>query len=198
MQTTLTVARVNNVDIQIIKNGEKLIPVKPICQALGIAFEVQLRRLKSDPILNSVVTTRVTTGADGKQYEMTVIPYRYVFGWLFRIDSRNVKEEAREAVERYQLECYDALFNHFTRHEEFLEYRDTVVEEKLAIYDAARSDFRMAKERVAEARAELDEIRKLTEADYFANKRQLAMEFPDSVVTPGITTESAGKEATNE
>lgn len=198
METTLTVARVNNVDIQIIKNGEKRVAVRPICDALGVAYQTQIERLKSDPLIGSTVTLGVTVGADKKEREMVTIPFHFVFGWLFRIDSRNVKPESREAVERYQLECYMALFNHFTRHEEFLEYRDTVVEEKLAIYDAARSDFRMAKERVAEARAELDEIRKLTEADYFANKRQLAMEFPEATVTTVVTVESAGKEANHE
>lgn len=179
METTLTVARVNQVDIQIIKNGEKRIAVKPICDALGVSHKSQIERLREDPILKSVVMLSMTTGSDGKQYEMLTIPLRYVFGWLFRIDSRNVKDEARENVERYQLECYDALFNHFTRHEEFLEFRDKAVEEKLAIYDAARADFRMAKERVAEARANLDEIRKLTEADYFAAKNQLALDFSE-------------------
>jgi len=176
-QTVKTVARVNNVDIQIIENGEKRVAVKPICQALGIAFEPQFTRLKTDPILSSVITTNVTTGADGKQYEMVTLPLKFVFGWLFRIDSRNVKEEAREAVMRYQLLCYDALYNYFTRHEEYLEYRKRVIDEQLAVYDAARADFRQAKEQVNEARAELDRRRAITEEDYFAGKAQLKLDL---------------------
>jgi len=183
---SVTIARVNQVDITIIQDGEKRVAVRPICDALGIAFKPQITRLKDDPILSSTVTTMVTVGADGKQREMMVIPLRYVFGWLFRIDSRNVKEEAKEAVERYQMECYNALYNYFTRHEEFLEFRDKAVEQKLAIYDAARLDFRSAKEKVAQAREELNEVRKLTESEYFANKSQLELDFSD------------GKEAGNE
>jgi hypothetical protein len=189
MKTTeITVAKVNKVDITIIQNGEKLVAVKPICEALGISHKPQIERLKEDPILSSVVTLSMTTGSDGKRYEMTCIPLRYVFGWIFRIDSRNVKEEAREVVERYQLECYNALYNYFTRHEEFLEYRQTLIDERLAAYDAARSDFRSAKEVVNEARKMLDEARLITEADYFDSKRQMVMSFPLE----------EGKEANNE
>ena len=172
-----TVARINGVSIQIIEAGEKMVPVKPICEALGIAFESQFTRLKSDPILGSTITTSVTVGADGKQRNMTVIPMRFVFGWLFRIDSRNVQPEARESVERYQLECYNALYNYFSRHEEFLEWRDHVVEERLIVYDNARADFREAKDKVLEARELLNKARAVKEADYFANKDQLMLDF---------------------
>lgn len=153
--------------------------MKPICEALGISHKPQLERLKDDPILSSVVTTSVTTGADGKRYEMTCLPLRFVFGWLFRIDSRNVAEGARAAVEDYQLQCYNALYNFFTRHEEFLEYRQQLIDEKLAIYDARRNDFRAAKTKVDEARKALDEARTITESDYFAMKAQLSLDFTE-------------------
>jgi len=189
MKTTeITVAKVNQVDITIYQNGEKRVAIKPICQALGVNYESQFTRLKTDPILSSTIATVAMVGADGKNREMTSIPLRYVFGWIFRIDSRNVSETAREAVERYQLECYNALYNYFTRHEEFLEYRQTLIDERLAAYDAARSDFRSAKEVVNEARKMLDEARLITEADYFDSKRQMVMSFPLE----------EGKEANNE
>lgn len=113
MNQKISIAKVNNVSIIVINDEEKRVAIRPICEALGVSIQKQLERLKSDPILNSVITLRVTTGADGKQYEMQTLPLKYVFGWLFRIDSRNVKEEAREAVLKYQMECYDVLYNHF-------------------------------------------------------------------------------------
>lgn len=178
METTITtVAKINNVNIVIIENDDKRIAVKPICEALGVAYQSQMDRLRKDPILSSVITLSVTTGSDGKQYEMVTIPLKYVFGWLFRIDSRNVKEEAREAVKTYQLQCYDALYSYFTRHEEFLEYRQMLVEEKLIIYDNARLDFREAKDKVTEAREELNKARAINEVDYFANKDQPELPF---------------------
>jgi len=185
--TEITVARVNQVDITIIQNGEKRVAVRPICDALGINYQGQIERLKLDPIIGSTVTLGVTVGADGKEREMVTIPLHFVFGWLFRIDSRNVKPEAKEAVEKYQLECYMALYNYFTRHDEFLEFRDRAVAKKLAILDAARLEFRNAKENVTKAREQLNAIHKISENDYYANKNQLEIEFVTS-----------GEEVTNE
>lgn len=160
-----------------IENGEKRIAVKPICEALGIAFEPQFTRLKTDPIIGSTVTMIVTVGADGKQREMVTIPFEYVFGWLFLIDSRKVSPEAKDSVLRYQKECYHALYNYFTRHDEYLEWRDKVIAERLTLYDAARLEFRDAKDKVLDARDLLNEARKITEENYFADKDQLRIQF---------------------
>ena len=55
MQANLTtVAKVNNVEILIIEGDEKRVAVKPICDALGIASNKQIERIKEDPILSSV------------------------------------------------------------------------------------------------------------------------------------------------
>lgn len=175
--TEITVARVNNVDITIIRNGEKRVAVRPICDALGIDFSSQLQRLKRDEILSSVVVTITTTGADGKRYEMTTIPFKFVFGWLFTIDTSKVKEEAQAAVLNYKMMCYDALYNHFVRHEEFLEYRQRLIDEKLAIYDERRHDFRAAKKHVDDARRDLDQARAITEEYYFNSIRQLSLDL---------------------
>jgi len=183
---SVTIARVNQVDITIIQDGEKRVAIRPICDALGIDFSAQLQRLKRDEILNSTVVTITTVGGDKKEREMATIPLKYVFGWLFTIETSKMKEETKDAVLQYKIMCYDALYNYFTRHDEFLEFRDKAVEQKLAIYDAARLDFRFAKEKVAQAREELNEVRKLTESEYFANKSQLEIDFSD------------GKEAGNE
>jgi hypothetical protein len=190
-QKTINIARVNNVTIQVVENGQKLVPVKPICEALGISYEPQFSRLKNDPILSSTITLSVMVGADGKQREMTCIPLRYVFGWLFMIDSRNVKEEARESVIRYQKMCYDALYNYFAKMEEFLKWKHEVVEEKLIEYDNARVEFRGAKDKVNTAREELNEMRKVSFEEYYADKKQLSFGFIEEET-------SEGKEANNE
>jgi len=84
---TTAIARINNVDIVMIEDGEKLIAIKPICDILGVAWEPQFRKLKSDPKFSSTVTLRVTVGADGKQREMATIPFKKVFGWLYSINA---------------------------------------------------------------------------------------------------------------
>lgn len=97
------------------EQGEVLIPIRPICDALGVAYHGQYMKIKDDQFLASVVMLSITTGSDGKRYEMVCLPLQYIFGWLFTINPANVSEEARPAVEKYRLECYDALYNHFAR-----------------------------------------------------------------------------------
>ena len=109
---TKTIVRVNNVDI-VATSDEQLIPIRPICEALGIAYERQSVKIKEHPILGSTVTLEVMVAADGKRREMLCLPIRYIFGWLFTINPANVNEEAREALIGYQHECYDALYQHF-------------------------------------------------------------------------------------
>ena len=173
--TTSAVAKINNVEILVIENGEKRVAVKPICQALGIDVDSQRQKLNSDPILSSVTVTSTATGADGKQYEMTTIPFKFVFGWLFTINPKNVAPEAKDAVVRFKLECYDALYNHFTGYADFVEQKQRLLEEHLAIVEKINLDFTQAKSKLLEAKAELNKVRNLSFADYDAQRRQLKL-----------------------
>lgn len=93
---TRVITRINGVDI-VATSDELLIPVKPICEALGIAFQVR-HVLKEHPILSSTVTPGVTVAEDGKQREMFCLP---------------LNEDARPALIEYRLECYKALYRYF-------------------------------------------------------------------------------------
>lgn len=109
---TKVITRVNNVDI-VATSDEQMVPIRPICEALGIDVENQRKKIQDDEDLSSVAVLSTATGADGKQYEMLCLPIRYVFGWLFTINPKNVKPEAQEAVRAYRRRCYDALYIHF-------------------------------------------------------------------------------------
>ena len=110
--TTRIIARVNNVDIMA-TSEEQLIPIRPLCEALGVAYAPQTTKIKEHYLFGSVVTLSVTTGKDGKQYEMLCLPAGYVLGWLLTINPANVKEEVRDMFASYQAECYNALYRHF-------------------------------------------------------------------------------------
>ena len=87
---TVTLTTVNRVAIQLVEsNGNKWVPIRPVCDALGIDSKAQRDRIDRDKILNSVGVMITSTGADGKQYEMYCIPFKFVFGWLFTIDTSN-------------------------------------------------------------------------------------------------------------
>lgn len=109
------IAKVNGIEIAAVRDEEHnfFVPIKPICQAIGVQFEAQYHRLSRHYILAAVMSTMDTTGADGKTYEMVCLPLEYVYGWLFTIDANLVAEANRENVKRYQLECYQALYTHF-------------------------------------------------------------------------------------
>ncbi|HAQ21129.1 MAG TPA: chromosome partitioning protein ParA [Prolixibacteraceae bacterium] len=172
---TTTVARINQVDILVIENGEKRVAVKPICEAIGVDFSSQLQKIKEDEILGSTVGLSTTVGADKKEREMASIPFKFVFGWIFGISAKNVKEEAREVLIKYKLECYEALYKHFTSYAEFVEQKQKQIDRQLEIEREARRSFYTAKTVLKEAESELYKISKLTFSDYNDQRRQLAM-----------------------
>lgn len=121
------VITVNNKEIQIINTGEdKLVAIRPICDALGVDYSRQLKKIKEDEILSLVMGDTPTTGADGKTYKMVCLPLRYVFGWLFNINPNNVGESVKPELITYKKQCYDALFDTFTK-------RSNVLKEKAEI-----------------------------------------------------------------
>lgn len=159
------ITRINDVAIAATSNeqGEVLIPIRPICDALGVAYPRQYGKIKDDETLAPTVTLRVTVGADGKQREMVCLPLRFIFGWLFTINPANVSEEAKESVMRYRLECYNALYDHFARVRQLDENREEIrlLEELTRVSDEiqeAKGKRRCIEQKLAKLRAaRLDE-----------------------------------------
>lgn len=179
---TKTVAKVNHVSIQLVSdNKEKLVPIKPICEALGIDEDAQRRKLNEDEFLNSVTVLSTATGSDGKQYGMVCLPFEFIFGWLFTINPKNVKEEAREAVSKYRIECYRALYKHFSSQAEFLSEKQSLLDQQLEYVEMVKTEFSSAKSRLSEAQKKLSEARSLTFEDWENNNRQLGIEFEKEV-----------------
>ncbi len=176
---TKTVAKINDVSIVLIDGAEKHVPIKPICEALGIDHKNQRAKIQSDEILKSVGVLKTSTGSDGKQYEMFCIPYMYVFGWLFTINPKNVKADAKERVLKYKIECYTSLFNHFTDQSEFLEKKQLALEKQMEEVERIRNDFGDTKKLLEEARKALNKVKEMTFEEWQMNKRQLSIDFPN-------------------
>ena len=159
----ILIKRVNETGITIIQDGNDIfVPVRPICDALGVTFSRQRKKIMDDPILGSVVALKATTAEDGKQYEMVNLPLEYVFGWLFTINPDNVAfEEAAVAIIRYKRECYHALFSHFVkrfRHaQECNEQEIALLSQISELKDtllANKNELKAAQERLARMRTE--------------------------------------------
>lgn len=97
-----------------VKEKEKvLVALRPICDALGLDWSRQLKLVKDDPVLSSTVDELPTVGADGKPREMICLPLDYLNGWLFKISAKRYTGARRDAIIRYQRECYRVLAEHF-------------------------------------------------------------------------------------
>lgn len=109
------VIKFNEKEIQVVRDdqAQPLVAMKPICEALGVEWKRHHQVIMKDVVLSSVITRKVITAADGKQYETICLPLDYLNGWLFKIDARRYQGERRELIIRYQKECYRVLAEHF-------------------------------------------------------------------------------------
>jgi hypothetical protein len=87
--------------------GQWWIALKPICDALGLRWSDQHDDLKRDPILAELYAEQRMVAADGKARKMVCLPERWIYGWLFRLSSKNPKLLA------FQRQCYHVLFDYF-------------------------------------------------------------------------------------
>lgn len=86
------------------------VAIKPICEALGIAWNKQLERIKRDAILSEGMTIMVIPSPGGAQ-ETVCLPLELLDGFLFGIEDRRVSDPVtRERVITYKRECYRVLF----------------------------------------------------------------------------------------
>ena len=109
------ISKINGVDIVTVdRDGEIFVPIKPICDALGIDAKAQRTKLQDDEFFASTGAIITSVASDDKEREMYCIRLRDVYGWLATINPGKVAPEAREAVIRYRRECYDVLYEHFT------------------------------------------------------------------------------------
>ncbi len=92
------------------------VPIRPICDLLGVDWAGQRRRINRDPVLEvEMVGIAVTTTEGDRQVtrDMQCLPLDYISGFLFGINADRVKPELRERVIRYQRECHKVLSEAF-------------------------------------------------------------------------------------
>jgi len=175
---TRTLARINKVQIQVVEDESiKVIPIKPICEAIGVDFSSQKQRIERDEILSSTVVMTTIVAADGKEREMFCLPLKYSFGWLFSIDTSRVNEDAREAVVKYKHECYNALYEHFAEYAEYVEIRGKAVDRQLEIYEDLRKNFNEARFNMEDAKKKLYEAKAYNFEKYKQDKHQFKIDF---------------------
>lgn len=88
-------------------NGQYWVAIKPLCKALNLDYSRQATNLRNDQILDQLCAKQHTVGLDGKERQMTCLPEKFIYGWLFSIRSDS------PVLLQYKKECYEVLFNHF-------------------------------------------------------------------------------------
>ncbi len=165
---------INGIEILLLDvDGKKRVPIKPICQALGIDHDSQRKKIQADEILSSVAVLSTSTGTDGKEYQMLTIPYELSFGWLFSINPKNVAESARENVLKYKMECYYALYEYFEGIRKFLQEKEKQMGNSLARVKEAKRNFNSARDLKYKEENMMAEISKVTYNEYKENGFQM-------------------------
>lgn len=115
------------------ENGTVWVPVKRICQSLGIQAHGQAERLKSKPWANTQMICAVAE--DGKKRMVFCLDLDSLPMWLATIDTQRVRPAVREKLVTYQKECAQVLRDHFFGERPV---KDDLTRERLdAAYDLA-------------------------------------------------------------
>ncbi|EIJ75193.1 MAG: putative antirepressor protein (Ant) [Leptospirillum sp. Group II 'C75'] len=94
-------------------NDQPYTPMRPIVEGMGLAWQVQHRKLDSNKERWGV-TIMVIPSKNGEQ-ETLCMPLRKLAAWLMTISPNKVKPEIREKILRYQNECDDVLWEYWTK-----------------------------------------------------------------------------------
>ena len=99
------------------KDGDVLVPIRPICDLVGVTWPSQRNRIGRDAVLSvearNVSVFVTNTQGQGQRREMLCLPLDYISGFLFGLNADRVKPELRERVILYQRECYRVLAEAF-------------------------------------------------------------------------------------
>ena len=102
----------DEIPIAIIDSGEVYVPLRPLCDFLGVNYRSQRRRVDRDPVLSKHIVD-VTISTSGGPQAAPCISLDYLNGWLFGISAASVKENIRDRVVLYQEKCYKVLKDAF-------------------------------------------------------------------------------------
>ena len=75
------------------------------------------------------------------------------------------------------MECYRALYAHFSEYAEFVEVRSQAIERRIEEYQKLQRDFNQAKDNMSKSREKLNEAKAFTFEDYKQDKNQFKIDF---------------------
>lgn len=112
-----------------VEEGKIYVAIKPICEALDIDSDAQNRRIKRDEILSQLRSQVTAVGRDEKARKMVCLPLEFIFGWIFTIDTSQVKTKAKESLINYKKEVYHLLYDHFWNNAKSIKRKENMLSE---------------------------------------------------------------------
>jgi len=96
------------------KEGQILVVVKSICDALDLDNDWHIRAISDDEVLGAERCEHTVQVGTDQPRKMICLPLEFIHGWLFQIKFTNtMSEETKEKLIAYKRSCYKILFNHF-------------------------------------------------------------------------------------
>lgn len=89
------------------KDGVYWIAIKPICDAIGIDYDAQVKSMKADRILSEHMGTHAIQTGKEKLKNWVCLPEFFIYGWIFSLKGSS------KGLHDYQWQCYELLYNHF-------------------------------------------------------------------------------------
>jgi P22_AR N-terminal domain len=93
-------------------DGEPFVPIKPLSERFGIDWKSQHRKLATAKTRYGMVILMIPSA--GGDQETTCIPLRKLPSWIYSIHPNKVAEALRPTLIRYQEECDDVLWQHWS------------------------------------------------------------------------------------
>ena len=119
-------------------DGEYWIALKPICEALGILWRHQHTKLiNGEDIFGELYRDHGMVAADQRVRNMTCLPERYIYGWIFSIPySNTMSEQTKQNLKTYKKECCDIIYEYF---------RGAIVGRKKLLQEKAKAQIEIIK-----------------------------------------------------
>ena len=96
--------------------GQLHIAVKPVCDAIGLDWSAQFRRIKRDTVLSTCVAiTAMQVPGEIQKRDVLTIPLSHLNGFLFGISAARLSGEAKNRLIVYQQECYRVLHDYWMK-----------------------------------------------------------------------------------
>lgn len=169
---TTTIRKINGVEI-ITAGDSNLVPIKPLCEALGVDPEAQRQKIKEHYIFSSTALPDKVVSADGKERDMVCVPFRIFAVWMFSIDPNDVREEMLDHLLENQKKCNDILHDYFFSRVDFSKKKDRAVSTAKYVFDKKLEQLRIAKSELKVAENELSKALAVTFEDWQADRQQL-------------------------